>query len=572
MRYGETKMSLIIKALFSFLFACMMALDKMIVHADPEIEIFTDITQNYVGPVSPVAVIVFICSFIGMFALLTFLQKILLRNADKTPGVTGLVEVDSANTLARTDIKLLLLFTIVLGICWFPYLLANIPGGVFFDNFRIYNVLWGRSALTNHQPILYTLLHAFVFQIVLVWLDKSMQVFVMVMTLIQYTVFAVGLSWFLCWLKRRLAPKKVFFVVLIFFCFFPLIPGYAISNWKDTYFSLFLFLFTVTIADAALDGAKRLTEKGWLARFIVFGLLVCFFRNNGVFIIIFCAALLIFRFRKEIFKKIKVVFLVSTILLIAIPLVIQEPVFNSMGFNNDRSMEMTGIPLQQVSSIILSGGDVSEDELEFINEIVKPDTRDIYFSPNGVSPMKRYIGKSKIQFLQENHGEFLRVWLNVVSRNPKQALDAYLMTTLGFWNLNRGSSHGYVQTTLVPDYEHHGLTPRDLVHELTGFDLRGFLSPRFYFSAALFGWIALFCFVIVCLRKKYTLLLPFLPMLALWGTVLIATPLAYSLRYVFSLVLFLPLAFYLAFWAKSTAPAEEFREEADRAHSVHSKE
>ena len=552
--------SIIIKLLFSLLFAVMMALDRMIVHADPEIEIYTDITQNYIGPVSAIAVVVFICSFVGMLFLLTFLQRLLLKSDAGDPGA------DAAND--RTDLRLLLLFTLILGACWSPYLLANIPGGVWFDNYHIYDTLWGRAPLENHQPILYTLLHAFVFQIVLVLLDKSMQVFVMTMTMIQYTVFAVGLAWFLCWLKRRQVSKVFFLVVLLFFCLFPLVPGYAISNWKDTLFSVFLLLFTVAIADAAVDGAIRFSDTKWLARFLVFGFLVCFFRNNGIFIILACAVFLVFRFRKEIFTRLRSKFTIALIVLIAVTLVIQVPVFNKIGFNNDRSMEMAGIPIQQISSIILTGGDVHEDELAFFDQIASPEIREAAFSPNGVSSMKRYIDENSIDFLRDNTGEFLRIWANIVARNPKQAIDAYLLTTLGFWNANRGSSHGYMQTTPVPGNEYHGITKRDLVLELTGFDLRSFLEPRYYFSSALFGWIALFCFVLVCIRKKYTLLLPFIPILALWGTVLIAAPLAYSLRYVYALVIFLPLAFYLAFGRFPAAPAEELSEQPDQLHPV----
>jgi len=552
---------MIVKVLFSLVFACVMALNQVIVIADPEIEIYTDITQNYVGPLSGAAVIVFIVSFVGVFLLLTLAEKYAKHNEEKS----------SITSPPEKGFKVFFFFAVVICVCWLPYLLSNIPGGVFFDNYLVYDIVYGRMAMSNQQPVLYTLIHVLLYQIVVVLLGGTMQAVVMTMTLIQYIVFACGLSWFLCWMMKRRFPNIFVIIVLLFFCLFPLFPQYAISNWKDTLFSLFLFLFAIAIAEVAIDGSVKLSEKRWILRYIVLAFLVCFFRNNGIYIVIVSTVLLLIVYRKEIFKMNNFIFSLSSVLLIIVTLIVQGPVFDKLGYNEAQTIESYGIPLQQVSYVILSGGDVSEEELEFIDQIISPDIRTA-FSPNGFTSMKRYVGEDAKEFLNSNRGEFLRTWLSIVARNPRQAADAFFLTTIGFWNPTKGSSHAYVQTTMSDGWQWQGLTHIDLIDELTGHSIYSRLLPKIYFSGALFGWIALFCFIVVCLRKKFILLLPFVPMMTLWATVLISAPLAYSLRYVFALVVFLPLALLLAFWAKSAASAKEPGKQPDCAHPVHGDE
>jgi hypothetical protein len=447
----------------------------------------------------------------------------------------------------RPSLKLLFLLAGIMALCWLPYVLSNIPGGVFYDNYLVYDIVWGRKDMTNQQPILYTWIHILLYKLVVILLDGTMQTVVIIMTILQYTALAFGLSWFVCWLRLKAGGGIFSYGVWIFFCLFPLFPGYAISNWKDTLFSLFLFLFAVTVADICLDGTGRFCEKRWLIRYITLSLLVCFFRNNGIYIIIASTILLLLAYRKEIFGGRRIRFPVFAAIAIIATIFIQGPVFDRIGYNVDQEIEMDGIPLQQICSIILSGGVVREVELAFVDQIVSPQVRETYFSPNGIDPVKRVLGSKERLFLKEHQSEFLRVWANIVARNPGQAMEAYLITTLGFWDVAKSASHGYVQTTLAQGWEWQGLTPHDLIDELTGHSVYSRLLPKYYISAALFGWIALFCAVLILLGKNHARLLAFAPMLLLWATVMVSTPIAYSLRYIFALVPFVPLALFLCF-------------------------
>ena len=67
------------------------------------------------------------------------------------------------------------------------------------------------------------------------------------------------------------------------------------------------------------------------------------------------------------------------------------------------------------------------------------------------------------------------------------------------------------------------------------------MEPRDYISAALWAWLLLLC-VCICIQKRYfTGLIAVLPTLGVWLSIMVATPLSFSFRYVYSLFLCAPL-------------------------------
>ena len=97
------------------------------------------------------------------------------------------------------------------------------------------------------------------------------------------------------------------------------------------------------------------------------------------------------------------------------------------------------------------------------------------------------------------------------------------------------------------DYEQ-----RDALAEATGFSLSALVGNPVLVSSAIFCWVTLLCAAICLARRHPVRVIPLLPGLFIWATILVATPLAFSLRYVFPLVLVMPLAV-----VTSLVPGEE---------------
>lgn len=153
------------------------------------------------------------------------------------------------------------------------------------------------------------------------------------------------------------------------------------------------------------------------------------------------------------------------------------------------------------------------------------------------------------EYLKTHLFDFFKLYIELFIQNPIDYIKAYLLQTSGFWSFTVNGLDAYVCTSNWVYYGRN-FDNRDLINEVTGFSLNEYLSPKYYFSGGLFFWITAISFVITSQIADKKFLLGYLPLLILWGTIMIATPIAVSLRYIFILVLAIPLNFIYPLIAK----------------------
>ena len=142
-------------------------------------------------------------------------------------------------------------------------------------------------------------------------------------------------------------------------------------------------------------------------------------------------------------------------------------------------------------------------------------------------------------FRSELHkAEFWDLWKHLFLQNPQIYLEEYLLETLGFWNVDVSGPNGYVQTHVWSN--DYGLTQTDWFERLTGFSFQHFVNPRSYISCAWFFWLFFVCAVFVMKHYGFRNCFLFVTQMAVWLTLMIATPLAVSLRYIAPLLFTLP--------------------------------
>jgi len=549
--------SVAIKTVFSALFGLVMMTDRRIVVYVTRDKLLTPNADNYVGPVSVASIVTLVITFAVVFALLTGAER-LASSGSKW------VFRSQFEPPAR---RWFWIFAAILSFAWLPWLISNLPGGIFYDTYTVYHTINGNLPLNNQQPIFYTGFNALVFWIVRSVFHGSTEIAAFTMTMIQYSFMALSLAYFAFWLLKNQVSRVVTSIVLSYFALFPLFSYYASSNWKDTWFSLTIFLFAVKLVDVVRTQGKILCFGKDVLHYVSLAFMICWFRNNGIYVVVVTTICLLVMYRRVLvmsyfkrresvdgttrahgFLKVKLpLFLMSATVLIVGTGVLQGPVFSSIGWNENQAVETYGIPIQQVCSVIANNGKISDEERAVFDKIISPEVAAVYFSPNGVDSVKANMGVPAREYLNTHQGDFLKVWISVVIKNPTQVINAYLLTTLGFWDPARGHNAGYIQQGLAPGGEQLGLTPHDLIYKITGHSFNQIYAPRYYISSALFCWLALFFAVVLVLRRKFALLLPFVPLMALWGTIMLTVPIAYSLRYVYAYVPFLALAVVIAF-------------------------
>lgn len=485
--------------------------------------------ENYLIPVTMLTLVRFILFFLlGGVALLALLYVNRVYTKRRTKEVTMR--------------KGYFISFVLLLLAWLPYVLIYFPGGVFSDTFRSIDFAYsmddyGMTMLNNHHPVLY----------ILIWrgailfgrlFHQGIFFAAATMLILQYLAMAAVLAFLICWVHRRGLGIKITLVLQIFLMFFPLYPLYVISLWKDTFFALALLLFSLCVGDLVFDGADRLLRNpGYLIKFVILGFLTSFTRNNGKYIVFLTMAVLLLLQARRLLSHWRAV--LAFVILTSMVTVIQGPIYEKMNYNVDTTVESLGIPLQQLSYLVYYDYDFTEEEQAYIDSIVSEESIKEWYRPCIVDPVKWYASDFQGPIIEEDPVEFLQCWLSLMLHHPIGGIKAYLLATAGFWAPSVTSRDGYVQNWMWDN--EYGLECTDLIEKFTGHTIRALTDSIEPVSSAVFLIILVLGAFVSLMRRDYRKLLLLMPAASCWATVMIATPIACSLRYVYILVLAIPL-------------------------------
>lgn len=432
---------------------------------------------------------------------------------------------------------------VLIMLLWFPYLPSYWPGGIYSDTVDSINMALYKKPLDNHNPILYTLIWRGMFLVTGAFSGKGEYGGLKLFTVVQTVILALALSYFIYRCYKWGLHKA--FVVLCLLCFglFSLYPFYGISMWKDTLFSLAVFIFSVFLY-SAFSGSEDLSPKQ-LSVYCVLTVLIIFLRNNGIYVAAFYSVAITVTVLCLKRKKTAVKIGTLSAILLIVSGIIQGPVFDRCGYNVSRSTESLGIPLQQVAYIVSTDGVVTKEDREVIECLMPMERWKELYNPIVADTIK-FSPEFDHAYMEENAGDFFKMYLHLVSRNPVKAVKAYMLSTMGFWDVFESSSTAYICNFHFGNVEYF---MSDYFDYYLNFSFRNLAEPKYYISSAVFVWLMLGT-VFICLAKRnYKGLICAMPTMGVWISIMLAVPVAFSFRYIYALFLCVPL--YLINCAKS---------------------
>lgn len=460
-----------------------------------------------------------------------------------------LVEVCKAEGQKRWWLGAFLLLTIA----WMPYLLAYYPGVITADSMTSLLQVKDLSILYNHIPIAYTLLIALFARIGWGLGDANFGVFLF--SLAQLLLMAAVLSYSVYWIRTRISKNKVLtFGLLIFYGLNPVIALYSVTMWKDVLFSAWIVLFCLFLADVGMSGGKVLETKKGLAWLGILFLLVAFGRNNGIYVIVLCWAVLLLCY-KNIRKKL----FASGGAVILLILLVQGSGYKALEIDQAGFAESVGIPLQQISYTIVQDGNLKEEDKEFIEKIIPIQTIEECYSPVSADNIK-FNAEFDTAFFEENKVEFLKLYLRLLPANLPSYVQSYLLSTVGFWHIEPIE---WLGAEGVHENE-MGIYGVDYLKKYLHLDWRENMSAALdgmrkwpVTNVGLLVWLVFFYTVISFIQKQPWKALLALPLVGCWLTIMIATPVCSQFRYVYYYHLILPVVCVLIFVKKRMEPEEK---------------
>lgn len=513
------------------------------------------IAENFIEPYSWFDAVAYICIF--------YVLMLMARSITQTTLVYRLKgNPRTVTKVSSIPIKPFLIASATIAALWLPYLLAYWPGLIFGDTLSSFNQIFG-APLSNHHPVVFTLAMKFCIQVASI-IGLSRTSGIALYTILQMTFMAISLGYLTVWFIERLGVRKQFvWLMVAIFGISPYIASYSIALWKDPVFSCSICIICVILADAVLAREVALSQFQKNALCLL-SLTAMLFRNNGVYIVLLlvlllAAAFIVSRIRKQSFRYVPII--IPLCISLAAYLVISGPIYSALHVAPTEKVESLGIPLNQMARVAALNGDMSDSDRAYMDSLLPLGQYKDKYRPT-CTDMLKWDPEFNSKPLNNN---FWSHWISMMNRNPKVYFEAWEMQTFGYWTINVPAATQYTANI-------HAGVPRNVNLQYgIGYDIasKNLLSldsirnalplSSYSISGGFVFWILFFACTILILNKRWQWILPILPLLLLYGTLFIASPIWYWPRYIFTAQLALPVVVVLLYRAVITNEARKSR-------------
>ena len=425
-----------------------------------------------------------------------------------------------------------LLYSIILFIAWIPSLVTYFPGIVPDDATVSMAIVFGEMPWDNHFPVFYTLVvGGFLF---VGHCLNDYNISIALYSVFQMLIMAAILGHLMEWLEQKGIKKILIYLGLAYFAAAPVFGNYAVVMWKDPVFSGILILLTLLLIDHVVIKPDSFLYKKILICYSGLIILASLMRNNGIYIGILLSAGLLIVYRKRI-KRV----LITSVVSLGLVWFITGPVYEHVFSAENVFVESIGIPLQQMARVVIEDGKMTEEEKAFMDHLLPLEKYQDYYWPFLADPVK-WAPEFDTEYLDSHKTEFFKVWLSMLTKNFDIYVKQYLMGTYGFWHIGGETNYEFVKTDIAKNW--WGMYQSQPFENRLGYPMQEKLAERYdYISTGLLVWILLFDIVLCWMRKKSIYMIPLLVLAGNWITLMAASPTAFGVRYIYVLVIGLPL-------------------------------
>ena len=439
----------------------------------------------------------------------------------------------------KFSLKKWILVSGVLFLCMVPFLLTNYPGVMTPDSLNQYRQAAGIEGYSDHHPWLHTMLINLFYELGIM-ISGNEYFAIACYTIAQMLLVALGVGYVWTTLYELGLKRKYCIAGVVLFVIYPYNLIYAVTIWKDILFAVSVLVLTITLFRMCLQVKE---EKNICCRdlviYAVCAFFMCMLRHNGFYAFLALCPFLFWFMRKKWKQLVPV-----TILILITCFVIKGPIMNAAGVEPGKLAFKLCLPLQQVGRVIADGCDLTPEEIATIEKINVISYVKENYQKGGADPMFAWVIYGNQDYLQENMGEYLQLWLSLGVKYPDKYLQAFIDLTKGYWYPMDPEQVLYFGIT----ENENGLVSQAVlngpviikIHELltklyTIFPIYGIM-----YSMGAMLWIFILLLAIAGRNKNYSIWVAGMPLVFLTLTLLIAVPLVADIRYGYPLLVTIP--------------------------------
>lgn len=435
-------------------------------------------------------------------------------------------------------------------LCWLPVFLAVYPGFFVYDAQDEYIQVATRVFSTHHPLVHVLLLGGMICGVHK--LTDSYNLGIACYMVFQM-VLAAGIFTFLfSYLRKKGVTRVLRIIGVVWLGLFPTVVMFTLCSAKDALFTLALLLLLVCLLEMGTEAAF-FESKGWQSLFVVSGMGMMLLRNNGFYAFLVMIPVLLLLQKK---RRWRLLFL--AVCAVAGCMLVNGGLKAALHADDSEYQELLTVPIQQLARTYKYAPEVfSGEDREVLYEILDEEALSLY-TPRLSDPVKyRFANET----FARDKGKYAKLWLRVGLKKPLIYLNAWWMTSYGFWypdtviNVYGGNT---VFTFTYKDNSYFGYEVEqpgvreskipwiDEVYRKLSLEVWKEKVPvvSWLFSPGAMFWLYAFLFAWLLSRGRYELLYPFLPIFLIWLTVLLGP--TYLPRYVlffwYALPLFLAVA------------------------------
>lgn len=425
-------------------------------------------------------------------------------------------------------------------VCWIPYFLRYFPAVMTPDSYYVIHFVENLE-LNDFHAFGHTWFFG-IFYYIGKFIFHNMNLAVAFYIVIQIVICSLIFTYMIKFLYEKSVKNIYLIVITLFLALSPLFAIYSITLWRDILFSLAFVTLFISLYKFVDNNYKF--NVSIVIMYVLSVLVILFFRNNGIYII-----LLFIPFFIWLAKKHRKIVLFGNLGIVILYFVIKGPIFTYFGVQKTTSVEAFSIPLQQISRVIVNDGDIDSKSYDYLSDVLDINKVKETYDPTISDYVKRATNN---EVLSDDKIKFFMTWIKVGIDNPRIYIDSYLLSTLGYWYpdviywATAGESKSifkdvevYSDPIILDDVPFDVLTSRKIP-----------LSSMLWSIGTMFIILIISTFIMLY-KKKGKYLLAYIPLYCLWLSLMVASPVFAELRYIYGLFACIPLIICVPF-LKST--------------------
>ncbi len=322
----------------------------------------------------------------------------------------------------RVSFKSWIIRSVLIFICYLPVFLAVYPGFFVYDAQDEYMQVVTRN-FTTHHPLLHVLLLGGIIHLFYKF-TGAYNVGIACYTLLQMLIMSGIFGWCIEQLKVRGLKKFGRALFTAYFGFCPVLVMFSLCSAKDGLFTGMLLIMVVLLQELCQRPETFFKCKGKQALLLMASLGMMLLRHNGFYAFLVFVPLVLL-FLKKYWKRL----LPYLLIIIVVYFSVDKGIAVLLKADASENQEMLTVPIMQMARVYTTGEDIPEEEKEQLENYLPREA------------LERYVPKVsdgvKVAFDNETYvrdkSGFWKLWLKWGAENPFTYMNAWFMTSYGFW-------------------------------------------------------------------------------------------------------------------------------------------